>query len=151
MTQALRATLETVAQAMTAAEDPWWIIGSAAVALHGGAPITVADVDVLASVRDARGLAARLGLAADPGSGDALFRSAVFVRWNGLPMPVEAMAGFDVMVSGAWEPVWPVTRAWIAVGDGEVAVPSRAELRALLVAFGRGKDLARVTLLDEAP
>jgi hypothetical protein len=134
---------------MADAVDPWWIIGSAAVALHGGVPVSVADVDVLGSVRDARAMAARLGLAADAGGGDALFRSTVFVQLGGLPMPVEVMAGFDVMACGTWAPVWPATREWIAVGSGEVAVPSRAELRALLASFGREKDLARVKLLDD--
>ena len=40
-------TLVTTADAMPDAQDPWWVISSAAVALHGLAPIEVGDVDLL--------------------------------------------------------------------------------------------------------
>eukprot|EP01042_Synura_sphagnicola_P034499 gene34499-44255_t len=45
-------TLASVAAIMETAQEPWWIIASAAAALHGAKPITVADVDVLLSVED---------------------------------------------------------------------------------------------------
>lgn len=107
---------------MASASDDWWIIGSAAVALHGAAPVTVADIDVLCSERDAR---------------------AVVARWTGLPLAVEFMAGFRVR--GAV--VALTTRELVRVAGGVVAVPSREELRALLVSFGREKDLVRAGLL----
>jgi hypothetical protein len=53
MTLALGETLARVADALAGARHPWWIIGSAAVALHG-ADVTVGDVDVLLGEEDAR-------------------------------------------------------------------------------------------------
>lgn len=147
MNQALTATLGEVAAAMRPARDPWWIIGSAAVALHGGSPIEVADVDVLCSVDDARALLERLGLVAIAGAHDPLFQSSVFARWDGPPLAVELMAGFHVRQHGAWTEVYPATRQSVQFEGGSVAVPSRAELRALLLAFGREKDLVRARLL----
>jgi len=51
---ALSASLNAIGNVMAGADDPWWIIASAAVALHGADPGHVADVDVLLSIRDAR-------------------------------------------------------------------------------------------------
>lgn len=127
--------------------DRWWIIGSAAVALHGGNPIEVADVDVLCSADDARAMIDRLGLVAISDAADPLFRSAVFARWNTPPLAVEVMADFHVRHEGAWQRVWPVTRELLPLNGGVVAVPSRAELRKLLLTFGREKDLLRAKLL----
>jgi len=49
----LSASLKAVGTIMDAACDPWWIIASGAVALHGADTGQVADVDVLLSVTDA--------------------------------------------------------------------------------------------------
>lgn len=128
---------------MASANDDWWIIGSAAVALHGAVPVTVADVDVLCSERDALAVVARLGLSMAAGGADPLFASAVFARWEVLPLAVEFMAGFRVRGAA----VALITRELVRVAGGVVAVPSREELRGLLVRFGREKDLVRVGLL----
>jgi len=37
----LRQTLVMTADALAGAQDPWWVVSSAAVALHGVAPIEV--------------------------------------------------------------------------------------------------------------
>src|SRR5690242_9713312 len=74
----LHDTLLELAAAMRAAEDDWWVIGSAAVALLGAAPGEVADVDVLLSAADARRVLGSLGIEARPGAANSLFRSALF-------------------------------------------------------------------------
>ena len=137
MTEALAATLHDVAAALVDARAPWWVIGSAAVALHGGAT-TVADVDVLLALADAQALLARWDLAptARP---DAIFRSTLFARWTGSSLPVELMAGLTVRGL----PIRPLTR----VESGGVFVPARDELAALLRHFGRANDIARAALL----
>jgi hypothetical protein len=137
----LSTTLAQIARTMADAREPWWIIGSAAVVLHGAAT-SVADVDVLCGEADARTLIASLGgevLASDV---DPVFRSAVFGRCATTSLPVEVMAGLTVR--GAL--VRLATREWI----GGVAAPSREELAALLRTFGREKDLARAALLGPA-
>ena len=58
----LRQTLVMTADAMRHARDPWWVISSAAVALHGVTPIEVGDVDVLMSAADAQWAMDRLGV-----------------------------------------------------------------------------------------
>ncbi len=135
-----------VAAAMTGAQGPWWIIGSAAVALHG-ADVTVADVDVLLGEDDARVILPAWGMAAEAGEGTALFRSAVFGRWDAPPLTVEFMAGFRFRASGGWSAVAPVTRERVVVDDRPVFVPAKAELVAFLHGFGRDKDLERAALL----
>jgi hypothetical protein len=143
---AFSTTLARVAAAIGDAREPWWIIGSAAVVLHD-AQTGVGDVDVLCGEADARKLLAALSGEARAGTGDGLFRSAVFGRCEGTPLPVDVMAGFAVR----GEPVRLFTREWIACGGVRVPVPSRAELIALLRRFGRDKDLERVTLLERLP
>jgi hypothetical protein len=58
----LRQTLVMMIDAVRDAQDPWWGISSAAVALHGVTPIEVRDVDVLMSVGDAQQLMDALGV-----------------------------------------------------------------------------------------
>ena len=136
-----------VADALAGARQPWWIIGSAAVVLHG-ADVTVGDVDVLLSEDDALAMFPVLGLAAAAGEGTALFRSAVFARWTVPLLTVEFMAGFELRADDGWCVVQPATRERVMVGDHALFVPERAELIATLEGFGREKDLARIKALS---
>ena len=72
---------------MADAEEAWWIIGSAAVALHGVDPGSIGDLDVLLGAADARRLLPTLGVEALPGRPDARFRSTIFARWTAPPCP----------------------------------------------------------------
>ena len=143
----LRQTLVMLADALRGARDPWWIISSAAVALHGVAPIVVGDVDVLTSVGDARRLMDALGITPIEDGASSLFRSTLFGRWETPPLVVEIMAGFHVATAAGWTEVLPRTRVPIFVEGCAVYVPERAELAEMLRLFGRPKDLARVRLL----
>lgn len=146
----LRETLIAVAQQLTIARHDWWIIASAAVALHGGDPGDVGDVgdvDVLLDPRDAPAVFAALGLPLDPGQGTALFRSEWFGTWHGAPLPVELFAGFALCEAGVWSSVLPRTRKEVKVDDAALYVPELAELKAMLLRFGRPKDLARAAAL----
>ncbi|KQU48318.1 hypothetical protein ASG67_12560 [Sphingomonas sp. Leaf339] len=133
---------------MAGAADPWWVIGSAAVALHGADGVEVGDVDVLLSERDAPAVLARLGVADVAGAGTALFQSAVFGRWDGPPLTVEFMVGFRFCGADGWRAVRPVTRELMMVDGRAVFVPAKAELMAMLLGFGREKDLARAKALS---
>lgn len=128
---------------MTDAGAEWWIIGSAAVALHGVDPGPIGDVDVLLGPADARRLIPTLGVETSPGRPDERFRSTIFARWTAPPLPVEFMAGLELREDGRWHAVLPRTR--IALGG--VFAPDRADLIAILHRFGRDKDLRRAALL----
>lgn len=143
----LRLTLEMVADRASAAGDPWWIIASAAVALHGAAVDEVRDVDLLMSEGDARRTLLRAG--AEPRAGQATrrFRSAVFGTWLGTPLPVEIFGGFEFAGRDGWARVLPESREPVTVGTRILFIPSAAELRAMLIGFGRPKDLARAGML----
>ncbi len=137
------AALEQVATALRSAHDPWWVIGSAAVRLHGG-KTSVADIDVLTNARDAVQLIDTWPGAVTIGTASAQFRSHPFARLDGAALPVEVMADLELWTADGWQPVRPLTR----VMRGDVFVPDRDELRAILRTFGREKDLARAALLD---
>lgn len=143
----LRQTLSMTADAMARARDPWWVISSAAVALHGATPIAVGDVDVLTSVADARRVMRALGVVPVEDGRNALFRSTVFGRWKAAPLVVEIMAEFRVATAAGWTALMPRTRVRIAVEERDVFVPEREELAAMLRMFGRPKDLERARLL----
>lgn len=134
--------LAAVAGVMRDARDPWWVIGSAAVALHG-AVTDVADIDLLVSERDAIDAVTRLGLTADKADPHPLFRSRIFARWTRPDRSVDIMGGFAICQHGVWRNVMPATR--ISVGD--VYLPDRTELMTILTRFGRAKDLERRRLL----
>ncbi|MCP3734563.1 hypothetical protein M9979_06705 [Sphingomonas sp. RP10(2022)] len=133
---------------MRGAREPWWIIGSAAVALHGADAGHVHDVDLLVGHDDARRLFARLNIAPLTMAPDPLFRSALFARWSAPPVPVEIMAGFAVASGETWSPVWPQSRRAVRIGEAVLYVPERGELIALLRRFGRPKDQLRAAALE---
>lgn len=58
----LIASLKAIGTVMNDAYDPWWIIASAAVALHGADAGHISDVDVLLSVDDAMRILPALGV-----------------------------------------------------------------------------------------
>jgi hypothetical protein len=139
----LRAALAQVAAAFRDAQDPWWVIGSAAVSLHG-ADTGVADVDVLTSGRDAQAMLAAWPGAVTIAAGSDRFRSQPLARVQDGGLPIDVMAALEVRVDGVWRAVRPVTRE----ARGGVFVPERAELVTILRTFGRDKDLRRATLLE---
>ncbi|MGI8930816.1 MAG: hypothetical protein ACR2FK_00330 [Sphingomicrobium sp.] len=137
-------TLAEIAESLAGAEAPWWIIGSAAVALHGADVGRIADVDVLVGRADAVRLCRTWGLSPAQNTGDGKFRSSLFACWRGSPLPVEVMADTQVFADGGWHPVHFETRQATA---GGLFVPARAELVAMLKLFGRTKDLRRAAAL----
>jgi hypothetical protein len=144
---ALHVSLNAVGTIMAGAHDPWWIIGSAAVALHGADPGQVADVDALLSVANATRILPTIGIVLRTGSPDALFRSSIFGSWTGTALPVEFMADFHRWSGTEWLPVRPATRQPFQIDGVTVFVPERAELQAMLAAFGRPKDIERARRL----
>lgn len=147
MDAAVETALIAVAQAMRTAVAPWWIIGSAAVVLLGG-DTAVADIDLLTGERDARALAARLGVALAASDAHPRFRSRVFARWPRGDRDVEIMGGLMLAEDSGWAALVPATRVAVAVGDETVFVPAREEMIAILTRFGRDKDRARARILE---
>ncbi|TPG21666.1 hypothetical protein EAH87_04225 [Sphingomonas koreensis] len=132
---------------MDATQDPWWIITSAALALHGIPLIDVADVDVLGSERDVQRILLQLDCPIRRGASSPKFRSAVFATWRSPALNVDLMAGFEVRLGGSWRHIAPATRVPITIGDATLFVPDRAELTSMLGWFGRPKDIKRARLL----
>ena len=128
--------------------EPWWIIGSAAVALHGAVVADIRDVDLMMGLADARRLLAQLGLQPEPDSHHPQFHSEVFGIWREPPLPVEIFADFRLADSEGWRPVVLQTRQAVSVAGRTLYVPSKSELRKLLLSFGRPKDLERVRQLE---
>jgi hypothetical protein len=147
MTPALAETLALVAEAAADAADDWWIIGSAAIVLHGRKVPHVKDVDLLMSAADAETFLKRTGVPVRAGQADDRFRSLVFGLWSRPPIPVEVMGGFSVAGDGGWREVMLSTREPVSVAGACVYVPSAEELVKLLHLFGRAKDFERARLL----
>ena len=143
----LETGLRVILQAVQTANDPWWIIGSAAMALHGASPLTVADIDLLMSREDARQVLKDHGVAPS-NEPMAPFHSGVFGRLNAGPMSVDVMGGFHIRVDDAWREVVPETRQAIPFGSGALYVPTVIELVALCDLFGRPKDFERQKILQ---
>jgi len=144
-------TMTLAADTLTEARDPWWLIGSAAMALHGVPSITIPDIDIIMSVRDAQQILSNLGISATHDGGGTLFRSDVFARWITPPLPVELMGGFRVLTSGGWVAVEPLTREAVSLEGRTLYVPCRQELMGICRLFGRPKDLARAEALSRLP
>jgi hypothetical protein len=142
---ALAASLAQVAEVLHDAKEPWWIIGSVAVALHEVDPGEICDIDVLLGHNDALRYFSQLNLHNLALLGDGLFRSDIFGRWAEPPVEIEMMAGLKVKTAGGWQPVLIQSRETAA---GGLYIPSRLELRSILISFGREKDLLRAAALN---
>ena len=101
LTSALTRTLAMTAEAAAGAGDEWWIIGSAAVVLHGRSLERVEDVDLLMSAADADAFLNQVGEVPRSGAPSDRFRSTVFGIWREPPIPVEVMGGFS-LAGGGW-------------------------------------------------
>ena len=144
----LRQSLVMIAEAIASACDPWWIIGSAAVSLHGAHVPDIKDVDVLMSRSDAEQVLRNLGLGSRPPTSSTMFRSSAFGTWTGPPLPVEIMGDLKLATPAGWRLVRPETREAVPVDGHQLFVPAAGELIALLRSFGRPKDLIRARLLE---
>lgn len=150
LASSVRETIAAVGAVLKYAEDPWWIVTGAAAAIHGATPITVSDVDVMLSVRDASHLFSKLGIQAASPSTHPRFRSEVFGQWEGNPLVVEFMANFQLRdLDGVWRPMLPTTRQRFVAATTTVYVPELAELREMFGRFGRPKDHERIRLIDQ--
>jgi hypothetical protein len=138
--------LDLIATASRNFAEPWAIIGSAAARLSGAYCGVVADIDLLLGEEDARALIkswAHLTPTPAPVE-DSLFRSRVFARFVGAPLPIEAMAGFSIRYDGLWRDITPGRRR-VAVG-GLMVQPVDDQI-ALLELMNRPKDRLRIDAL----
>jgi len=144
----LEGVLDLVARDCAVLADPWWVFGSAGMALVGVPDLAPPDVDLIVSERDAARLLAAWNAAPAAAAPSPLFRSKVFAKAQVAALPIEIMAGFEACSAGAWSPVIPATRLGIPWKGGWLHTPQAAEQAAICRRFGRPKDLARVALLE---
>jgi len=137
--------LELIVGAAPIFEDDWLLIGSAAAYVAGADVGPVNDIDLLLSARDLKTLDVhwrdRERLAVSPSS---RFRSALFHRIEA-PLPIEAMAGFELKSGGDWVRMDPKTR----VDYGGVFAPAITEQIEILEMMGRDKDRPRISALQQ--
>jgi len=144
----LRGVLDRLARDAAGLSDPWWVFGSAGMALVGAPGLSPPDVDLIVSERDAAALIGLWNAQRAEAAPSPLFRSKVFARASIAALPIEIMAGFESFSAGAWTPVAPATRIAIPWNGARLYAPDAAEQAAICRRFGRPKDLARVALLE---
>jgi hypothetical protein len=143
----LAAALGELAEVVRDARDPWWLIGSAAMALHGAGPLEVGDIDLLMSRADAALLLERLGVPGGLGTAHDKFRSEVFGQWQCRGYTVEVLGGFHVHDGTRWREVVPRDRVAVSLIGAVLFVPSLDDLIEMCRLFGRPKDAERERLL----
>jgi hypothetical protein len=146
----LQTALRVIAPALNLTQHRWWILGSAAVALHGANPGRLEDVDILLDQRDCDAVFKWLALVPKPGKADGKFRSNIFGRWNLPPLPVELFAGFCLLEDRTWQALVPQSRIAVTLGEVTVFIPDRQELASILHRFARPKDLLRIDALSRS-
>ena len=132
----------------TDCRDAWTVIGSAAAYLAGAA-VTVADLDVLTSMRDAEIMTEHWQAHRDVDyvpADDSRFRSR-FARFHFGELPVEVMGGLELRETDDWVPVRVDELVHVPVAGVVVPIPSIAEQIRVLESFGRSKDRLRAELL----
>lgn len=145
LTPGLEPTLAEVSRAAARLQDPWWVTGSAAIALTG-VEIEVLDVDLLLSHRDARTLLGDWAVPTRVTEEQDRFRFIAGTH-GGTPIPVQILGALDVNVEGQWFPVTPTTRQQIDLAGGPLYIPDVADQLALLLLLRRPQDLVRAEML----
>lgn len=146
LTPRLVETLDRVAQGSEGLAEPWWVFGSAAMALAGVRGLDPPDVDLVTTPTGAAELLERLGGRVVV-AGSGLFRSELFGRCPG-PLPIEVMARLEVATAQGWTPINLRSRRRIAWPGGELWIAEPGEQAEICRLFGRPKDLERARLLD---
>jgi len=142
--------LEYVSHLLHNAQDDWWVIGSAAIALHGVDVGPVNDIDILVSLRDAQALRLATGTANRAVTGSKKFRSEVFLQLDYDGIPLEVMANFSVNHQGRWQAILPTSRQAFNLGNACVYAPALRELVEILRVFSREKDRQRIRFIDQS-
>lgn len=149
MSEALHAALAMrVPELHRHCRDPWVLIGSAAASLSG-ADVTVADLDVLTSVRDAEYLIVQWQQHVDDvhvPEDASRFRSH-FSRFRFPELPVDVMGGLQLNSATGWQPVQVDEVVTVSNAGVVVPIPSVTEQIRVLESFGRPKDLQRAARL----
>ncbi|MCA1935498.1 MAG: hypothetical protein LDL37_08600 [Asticcacaulis sp.] len=138
----LRRSLDLIRRLMPV-EQPWWLIGSAALFLSG-VPVTVRDVDLYGPTEVIEAARIALGVPVSAPRADDRFRSRPYFQYRppgGLE--IDFMGGLQVFSAGDWCELQIESDVWI---EG-VRVPTLSEQAALLRLFGRPKDVARLALM----
>jgi hypothetical protein len=133
--------------------DPWWIIGSAAMVLADVPGVVPQDIDVLCSRSDALRLREAWSDHVDgrfQPADEARFRST-FSRFTHLAMPLEVMGGLEVMTATGWQELRVHDDLRIDIAGHAVRIPTLADQRRILLAFGRDKDLAKAARIPLSP
>lgn len=143
------AALKLLAGLMAEAHQSWWLIGPAAVGLHGGEPGTFRRFEVIVSPGDARRLAETRGLTLERGPATPLKRARKSLTLPLGGFEAQVMYGVEQHAGGRWVAVLPTTRVGVDLGDGRmIYTPEPAELAAILRQTGRGRDIARADSLE---
>ncbi len=139
-----RDTLRRVAVFLAETRDPWWIVGSVAMALIDIDPGDIRDIDVLVSEQDADGLMRRHGLDNAVDGGTDRFKSNILLYPPLGPVSVEVMGNYRIRQGETWHLVKPQTRQKVVLDGIDLFVPDRSEQAQLLQRLGRPKDLQRL-------
>ena len=141
-------TLERLVHVLTVTEDPWWILGSAAMYLKGYDPGHIGDIDVLLSEADAQRVMSVQALNNDSDGGTPRYRSTYVLRPHLGKVPVELLAGYEIFQNPDWYPVWPLSRIALTYRNNEIFVPSDKELISIFERLGRTKDFDRIRAIQ---
>jgi len=143
-------TLERISDFLAENVDPWWILGSAAIALIDIDPGEVRDIDVLVSPRDGARLMRAHELENQADGGTDRYRSDTVLRPELGNVPVEFLSNYFIKAKEQWVPLAPETRQSINLDGATLFVPDLNEQLEILVRLGRQKDLRRVEMIQLA-
>jgi len=131
---------EQLFELMQGAHNPWWVIGPAAVALHGADVGGLKHIDVLVSPGDARRISDLMTCRKFRRQGTPLLRARSTLETALGEVPAEFHSWLEVRSGGDWRPLALQSRVPIEVGEALMPVPARDELVEMLSLYGTGAD-----------
>jgi hypothetical protein len=141
-------SFEDLARLLENAEQPWCVIGGAAMLLHGLVPDRFNDIDVLIGEKDAERLRTNPRIHVIQDGGTHRFRSKVMLRLQDSGIEIELLAGLQVRIGSDWVEVEPRRLVRRRLGSARLFVPAQAELARMFHLFGRDRDIERAHRLE---
>jgi hypothetical protein len=147
---ALAATLEHLHGLSSKAGVSPILFGTAVLELLGIGSFEATDLDVIATVPEARALAAAAGIEPDEASGNDRFSSEVHLNLEGAPLVIDVMAEMRVHTAEGWEFYEVGETSELSVAGQTFRAISLADLLRFYRLADRDKDEAKIAALAAA-
>ena len=144
-------TLLHIESRISNVKSDWYIIGSSAMILAGVDIENTLDIDILTTDAGSNEFKSALFdyKELEPQTKENELFHSNFARFSLPLMEIEVMRNLQINKNNSWQDVSVTYWDEIPLGNMKIKIPTRDEMKRLLLLFGREKDLTRMQLFQQ--